>query len=155
MNTSKASYFPALDAIRFLAALGVAYYHLSYVSWREGVSSITHIFAKVASYPETLWVAWLGVSAVEVFFLISGFVIASTIANSSPFEFLKNRLLRLYPTVWVCVWGSLFSLLFIAGDSFGDIWDRFLRTILLVPGGGYIDGVYWTLIVEMAFYFLV
>ncbi|MBI1261048.1 MAG: acyltransferase family protein [Rhizobiales bacterium] len=155
MNSGKANYFPALDAIRFLAALGVAYFHLSYMSWGAEVSSIARLYANAARYPETVWLAWAGVSTVEVFFLISGFVIANSIAGASPFDFLKNRLLRLYPTVWVCVWGSLFALLFIGDESVSDVFGRFMRTILLVPGGGYIGGAYWTLIVEMAFYTVV
>lgn len=108
----------------------------------------------------------LGASGVDIFFVISGFIMLITTANSAvrPAEFLIRRVIRVVPMYWlitlgmVLIWslapglfktlivkpeGLIASLLFLPrySDSFpGQIFP------LLVPG--------WTLNYEMFFYFL-
>jgi len=46
--------------------------------------------------------AWLGWVGVEIFFVLSVFVIAYSAEGSSAFSFFRSRILRLMPAVWIC-----------------------------------------------------
>jgi peptidoglycan/LPS O-acetylase OafA/YrhL len=155
-------HFPLLDLLRFGAALGVAVFHLTFWSW--GWSFINapagfehHIGADVqfqAAAPFT-WFAWVGV---EIFFVISGFVIANSASKSSATEFLFGRALRLYPAVWVCSTLTFIVLVLFAGGSVSEFILPYIRAMLLLPkgiSGQWLDSIYWTLAAEMAFYGLV
>jgi peptidoglycan/LPS O-acetylase OafA/YrhL len=95
---------------------------------------------------------------VEIFFVISGFVIANSASNSSPKEFLLGRALRLYPAVWVASTMSLLVLLFFVREKASEFIVPYIHAMLLLPKGikgQWLDAVYWTLAAEMAFYGLV
>lgn len=155
-------HFPLLDLLRFGAALGVAVFHLMFWSW--GYSSINaplgfehHVAANVqfpSAAPFT-WFAWVGV---EIFFVISGFVIANSASKSSAKEFLFGRALRLYPAVWVCSTLTFLVLLVFASGSASEFIVPYIRAMLLIPkgiSGEWLDCILWTLAAEMAFYGLV
>ena len=60
------------------------------------------MFVGYPQFPAAAVFTWFGWVGVEVFFVISGFVIANSASKTSPIEFLISRALRLYPAVWVC-----------------------------------------------------
>jgi peptidoglycan/LPS O-acetylase OafA/YrhL len=94
---------------------------------------------------------------VEIFFVISGFVIANSADKCSPAQFLFNRALRLYPAVWVCATLTFTVLLFASGSP-SEFILPYLNAMLLIPkglNGQWLDSIYWTLAAEMAFYGLV
>jgi peptidoglycan/LPS O-acetylase OafA/YrhL len=154
-------HFPLLDPLRFAAALGVAIFHQMFWSWAwvsigyqgsERTVAANVIFPNVAPYT---WFGWVGV---EIFFVISGFVIANSASNSSPSEFLVGRALRLYPAVWVCATVTFLVLLLFGNGSVSEFIVPYIHAMTLVPKGitaDWLDGVYWTLAAEMAFYGLV
>ncbi len=74
-----------LDLMRFVAAVAVVLHHLvgSSFSWYRATR--------------------LGFVGVELFFMISGFVILWTVNNKTGFEFVCSRISRLYPSFWICV----------------------------------------------------
>jgi peptidoglycan/LPS O-acetylase OafA/YrhL len=151
------TYFYGIDAIRFIAALSVAVFHLGFWSWAGiygSVDQTIHIFGGAASFRPAVEFTWFGWVGVEVFFVISGFVIANSASGASPMSFLKGRAVRLYPVVWVCASCTFAALLLIAKDPIAALVVPYLRSLLLFPRGGWIDGVYWTLAVEIAFYLL-
>jgi peptidoglycan/LPS O-acetylase OafA/YrhL len=129
-----------LDLLRFLAAISVVVYHFVNPS----------VFGTAARH-----VAELGFLGVQLFFLISGFVILWTAMNKSPLAFVVSRISRLYPSFWICVLitASLWS---IAG---GPVTPQLvLANLTMIPhalGQPMIDSVYWTLLVEIKFYVLV
>ncbi len=94
---------------------------------------------------------WVGV---EIFFVLSGFVIAYSTEGATPSRFVRHRWQRLFPAALLCA--SLTGLVRLyngqALQSVGQLW---LRSIVFSPAGPWIDGSYWTLPVEMAFYLLV
>jgi peptidoglycan/LPS O-acetylase OafA/YrhL len=95
---------------------------------------------------------------VEIFFVISGFVIANSASKSSATEFFFSRALRLYPAVWVCSTVTFIVLLLFASGSASEFILPYIRAMLLIPKGirgQWIDCIYWTLAAEMAFYGLV
>jgi peptidoglycan/LPS O-acetylase OafA/YrhL len=135
-----------LDALRGIAALMVVLFHFT-----MGRQEANLGFK-------------LGTTGVDLFFIISGFVIfmsLSKVKNSK--DFIINRISRLYPTYWACV--SFTSLLTITYFSYtkSDItFSQYLiqyignmtmfQYYLNIPN---IDDTYWTMIVEMNFYILV
>jgi peptidoglycan/LPS O-acetylase OafA/YrhL len=97
---------------------------------------------------------------VQIFFIISGYVIFMTLDRiemngSSLFDFAKARFLRLYPLFWVCVISTfcLIQLLGLPGREVTAI-DAIIN-LTMAPrflGANYVDGVYWSLEVELLFY---
>lgn len=156
------NYFALLDPLRFGAALGVAVFHLMFYSW-AGASigapqSFEHHVAADVQFPNAAPFTWFGWVGVEIFFVISGFVIANSASKSSPREFLFGRALRLYPAVWVASTLSLIVLLIFAREKASEFFLPYLQAMLLIPKGikgQWLDAVYWTLAAEMAFYGLV
>jgi peptidoglycan/LPS O-acetylase OafA/YrhL len=94
-------HFPLLDPLRFAAALGVAVFHLTFWSWAWpsiGVApGFEHYVAADLQFQSAASFTWFGWVGVEIFFVISGFVIANSARNVSAREFLFGRALRLYP----------------------------------------------------------
>jgi peptidoglycan/LPS O-acetylase OafA/YrhL len=135
-------YFYGIDFIRFLAALSVVGFHLGYLN---DVADFKFI------WPVT-WFGWIGV---EVFFVISGFVIANSANGKSPLQFLKGRALRLYPAVWCCATITVVVTVAISDEPFVELLPSYLRSLALIPKGPWIDDVYWTLAVEIGFYLLI
>jgi len=143
-----------LDIIRFAAALMVMVFHLAYWSWAPADSltkSISGGVVGLSSLARFTWPGWVGV---EVFFVISGFVILYSAADARPASFLRGRILRLYPAAWICASATLVTLL-ISGRADGDTAGNYARAMMLWIHGPWIDGVYWTLGIEIVFYALV
>ena len=107
--------------------------------------------------PSVFRVATYGWIGVEIFFVISGFVICMSCWGRTPRQFFVSRVIRLYPAYW-------FAILFTTGVlvAVPGVWERLrLRDILLnltmlQTGSGVqnVDGVYWTLWSELRFYLL-
>ena len=156
------NYFSLLDPLRFAAALGVAVFHLMFYSWAgasiNAPQSFEHYLAADVQFPNAAPFTWFGWVGVEIFFVISGFVIANSASKSSPKEFLFGRALRLYPAVWIGSTLSLLVLLFFAREKASEFFLPYFQAMLLIPKGirgQWLDAVYWTLAAEMAFYGLV
>jgi exopolysaccharide production protein ExoZ len=135
-------YIYGLDLVRFSAALSVAVFHLS---WQ--------LKATYSLIPA----GWVGV---EIFFVISGLVIANSASQSSPWSFVRNRFLRLYPAAWGCVLLSS-AAIFLGENSQRTINSavelnptQFVHSLtLLMPP--FVSSAYWTLPIEIAFYAVV
>jgi len=154
----KNSYFPALDGLRFFAAIFVSMFHLCYWSSFAG-STPGKFFHQVASYGETYFISRIGWVGVEIFFVLSGFVIANSALGEKPLHFLIKRALRLYPAIWICATITM-MIIFINGNPINNsLMFSYLHTLILLPNDfgefGWIDGVYWTLMFEVSFYLLV
>lgn len=145
-----------LDLLRFLAALFVLLYHYisSYLlpldtssDWANAVSSFTRY----------------GYLGVDLFFMISGFVIIWSARSKAASDFVISRISRLYPTFWVAVGLTVAAILVLT--PLLDEWDgpgitisTVLANLTMMPqlfNVERIDSVYWTLEIEIRFYFLV
>ncbi|MBS0250746.1 MAG: acyltransferase family protein, partial [Proteobacteria bacterium] len=73
-----------LDAVRFFAALCVMLFHLGFYDWASTNSVVGQMFANSTSFPQAAPYTSFGWVGVEIFFVISGFVIANSANNSSP-----------------------------------------------------------------------
>ena len=133
-----------LDSLRGLAAIMVVFFH--YTMNREQ-----------ANYGFRL-----GTTGVDLFFIISGFVIFLSLNKvSSSYEFVVNRLVRLYPTYWASVTFT-FILIYLTHYFQNIVYDPinieyYLWNLTMfqffnkIPD---LDGPYWTLSIELLFYFL-
>lgn len=141
---------PELDILRFIAASAVVVYHLTY--------RVPSGNALSGSFFQPLpMVSRFGYLGVNLFFMISGFVILWSALDRTPTEFVLSRFTRLFPSFWVSV--ALTSLALLATNAQdGVTLVRFVGNLTMVPGAlriPYIDGVYWTLFVELKFYLLI
>jgi peptidoglycan/LPS O-acetylase OafA/YrhL len=140
-----------LDGLRLFAALAVVFFHYVGQEQRGWEVSTARLFGwlhPVAS------LGWLGVN---LFFLISGFVICMSSWGRSLGQFFTSRVVRLYPAYWFAV---LLTTAFVAVLPLRDGHRNALQvlvnlTMLQSPMGvPDVDPVYWTLWVELHFYLL-
>ena len=140
-----------LDLLRFCAASLVVVYHLGSFGLHAPqfpAGSDARVFgwmAPVAGY------GWVGV---QIFFVISGFVIAASAQNSTAGSFLLRRVIRVFPALWIMAIIAL-GMRLLWGEPAATLIPVFLRSIFLSPVGPYIDGVVWTLVVEAMFYIFI
>lgn len=124
----------SLQILRFIAATGVAYYH-------------TH------SGPE------FGGAGVDIFFVLSGFIIAMLLTKEekTPWAFFIDRLTRVAPLYWV-VTLALYGALVMRPDLFRStvaVPEDLVRSLFFIPYDerrGPLLQVGWTLNYEMLFY---
>ncbi len=148
-------YFNAVDGVRLGSALSVALFHLGFYSWFNPSSTVGHAFNGAARFDALAPLTWWGWVGVETFFVISGLVIANSANGTTPIAFAKSRILRLYPAVWICAPLTFLALAFFVHDASLTLLAPLARSLLLSPAGSWIDGVYWSLAVELSFYLLI
>lgn len=130
-----------IDSLRGLAALAVLCFHFTLNYWR------------VNNLPYPPLVIENGRYGVQLFFMISGFVIFMTLEKTRlPMDFIVSRFSRLYPTYWASIiinvaWCAIVfhpipAKQVIANSTMFQGWFHQYN----------IDGSYWTLGVELSFY---
>lgn len=148
-----------LDLIRFFAALSVVFYHLGYHWWAEK-GSADQILAGFPAFEFLGMSAHWGWVGVQIFFVLSGYVITFSAEGKTGKEFALSRFWRLFPAVWICAPLTLLAVLLLAqsgASPFGpEEWPgAFARSMVLWPLRPWVDGAYWTLAIEISFYALV
>ena len=135
------THYTLLDAVRFFAAFWVMNFH--YLFNQSG---------------DLEWYRY-GNLGVQLFFIISGFVIVQSLKNKSIKDFAINRFLRLFPLFWIlCTFTYLLTL--IIPHTANVSFTEYLRSMTMFGDlfngiVGYtrlIDPSYWTLTVELIFY---
>jgi peptidoglycan/LPS O-acetylase OafA/YrhL len=144
-------HFYGLDLLRILAAFLVLLNHFALFGWAAPDGSAR---GGAAAFPLLAPFAGTGAIGVQIFFVISGFVITMSTVGVSPADFVRNRVIRIVPALWICAAIALVARLAYGEPAF-ELVAAFLRSIVLSPKGPYIDGVVWTLVVEAVFYGLV
>lgn len=143
--------FYEIDILRFLSALAVVIFHYTYTGYMEG-------FATIADFPQLREFTKYAYVGINFFFIISGFVIFMSIEGSNASRFVASRFSRLFPAYWCAlVLTTMFTLL-IGGETFSvTITQLFANITMLNPlfGQNSIDSAYWTLFIELQFYFAV
>lgn len=140
--SSNSSRLQELDALRGVAALMVVLFH--FTMYR----------------PQAALGFKLGVTGVDLFFVISGFVIFMSLMQiRRSVDFIINRVSRLYPTYWACVtFTFLLQLMVGLFDENGTVsylWLRYVGNMTMFQfylNIENLDGPYWTMIIEMLFY---
>jgi peptidoglycan/LPS O-acetylase OafA/YrhL len=134
-----------LDALRGLAALAVVFYHYFF---RYNELYGHHALDVVWAYP--------GLYGVQLFFMISGFVIYWTLNRvEKPADFVVSRFSRLYPVYWAAIL-TTFCIVRYFGLPGREVSGRTaLENIIMFQqylNIRHVDGVYWTLTIELTFY---
>jgi peptidoglycan/LPS O-acetylase OafA/YrhL len=141
-----------LDGIRFLAAAYVVVFHFSAGdrgSWHGPSRVLFQPLFSVASY------GWLGV---ELFFMISGFVICLSAWGKSLAQFAISRFLRLYPAYWFAILLTTAVVLVDQSRAHALSWSQLLTNLTMTESYAQVPAVdpsYWTLAIELNFYLLV
>jgi len=155
------SRFIELDGLRGLAAFSV------FLGHSIGLMKGTEALDALSSSP--LHILWDGAGAVDLFFVLSGFVLAlpfvRKVENPKYLQFCIRRAFRLYPAFWLALvlslafraWGYNPSGMEALSDWSRSMWtsnvtpELFLRSVPLLLGvdSRQIDPVAWTLIIEM------
>lgn len=141
-------HYGGLDLMRFVAAMLVVLDHFSLFGW--GVAS-AQVAPSQRAFPEIGGMSAIGSVGVEVFFLISGFVISASALHETAKGFAVRRMIRLLPALWICSGIALAARLSV-GEPLITLVMAAGRSMILSPSGPYIDGVVWTLVVEAVFY---
>ncbi|MFC3982108.1 acyltransferase family protein [Streptosporangium jomthongense] len=143
-----------LDLLRFLAAAGVVSFHylIAFASvWGERPAKL---------FPETATPAGLGILGVELFFMISGFVILMSVWGRGLGAFALSRLVRLFPAYWISV-GVVAAVYGLGAATALDpklgLRDYLVNLTMFQRAFGLTDanGVYWSLWAELRFYLLI
>ena len=132
-----------IDALRGIAAFAVLLFH--FTMFREQAKLGFNV----------------GCMGVDMFFIISGFVILMTIEKMITWqEFAVSRFSRLFPAYWVCVTITALAILFYsmysADQHMADnLLGKYLINLSMLQyyfNVADIDEPYWTLIIELVFY---
>lgn len=144
-----------IDGLRLFAAMFVAIHH--YVGTNRADQPHNSIWDRPASHvmPSVWRLATYGYLGVEIFFVISGFVICMSCWGRRPRDFFVSRVIRLYPAYW---FGVLFTTAVLT--AYPVVWGKptgreVLFNLSMLQGGSHVanvDGVYWTLWSELRFY---
>jgi peptidoglycan/LPS O-acetylase OafA/YrhL len=163
------------NTLRGFAALSVLLiHHYCGVFWgpREGgwktIGYLINAPSPPKNYVIPIYISWLNIPhfdwgsyGVALFFIISGFVIPFSLKKMSGLGFMVNRFFRIVPT-YAAGFSVVLLAIAISTEYFGSQWPFSLKEILIhyVPGirdifwSRSIDGVVWTLEIEMKFYLL-
>jgi peptidoglycan/LPS O-acetylase OafA/YrhL len=147
METGQSGRFEELDVLRGAAALCVVLSHYA--------SHCARFFGE-APFGVPLDTIY-GFYAVQLFFMISGFVIYYTLERSATWkDFAFSRVSRLYPAYWT----ALTLMVLVQQVVFGKpVWvGGYLVNLTMLQefvGFGNLDNVFWSLTVELAFYVIV
>lgn len=143
-----------LDFIRFFAASAVFFYHVGFkffvfpIETPQGHDLITTMpgWASLGDW------GWIGV---QIFFVISGLVIAYSAEGNTAYDFFRSRVARLFPAMFICA--TLMAVIALALHYFPPAKLAFLwlKSVIFFPLGPWITGQIWTLPVEIAFYGLI
>jgi len=153
-----------LTFIRLMAALSVIYGHTTAI-----VPGATPDWVVV-----TTGYAFIGGVAVDLFFLVSGFLVTASILNSGVKNYVVSRVLRIYPALWV----NLIIVTFVLGGIVTtlplseylvnrEVWTYFKGLAFTYQGGFFLPGVFaqnadkavngsiWSVIIEVWLYIVV
>lgn len=150
MRPSRLTPIIAIDLLRFACAMLVVLNHFGAAFWYAPSWKSAILLAPLGvgfSGTEFARIGWIGV---ELFFVISGVVIARSATGQTATSFLRRRALRLVPGAWACA--GITAMAMIVGGFGATIAAPLLRSLTFWPVGEQIDASYWTLGIECSFY---
>lgn len=139
----------SLDLLRLIAALAVVGFHYFFAGPGTPRYGLPH-------FPEAAPFAIFGYLGVNLFFLISGYVISWSADGRNALDFAVARFVRLWPGHVVAM-TLTFAVMAIAGMvAFPVSWAQWLANLtMLAPAlhQPFMDGAYWSIVLELVFYF--
>ncbi|WP_432096075.1 acyltransferase family protein [Streptomyces sp. bgisy100] len=144
----------ALDGLRLIAALMVACYHFG---GRDGEIGEAWGSSPAVQFPTASQVFAYGCLGVQIFFVISGFVICMSGWGRPLRAFFASRVSRLFPAYWAAIIlvTAVFALPWVTYEAVSPSDALTNLTMLQMPlGVDRVLGVCWTLWAELRFYAL-
>lgn len=160
------------NTLRGFAALAVLIDHYFGVFWLDRPTISSYINAPILTktvQPVPDIILWfskiplfdLGAYGVALFFIISGFVIPFALMKQTWSGFFVNRLFRLFPTYFfgfsitlIGIWLSTRYFSFEWPYTYLEVFIHYFPGIRDIFQSRYIDGIVWTLEIEIKFYIL-
>jgi peptidoglycan/LPS O-acetylase OafA/YrhL len=142
-----------LDLLRFIAAMAVVFFHYTArqnPAWGD--------IDPVVVFPTLSEVSRYGFLGVELFFIISGFVILMTAWGRGVGEFAIARGTRLFPAYLFAVLFTAFVVTVVPDLGYKVEPLQVVTNLTMLQSGlgvADVDGVYWSLWVELRFYVLI
>lgn len=150
-----------MDGFRALAIIPVIFFHY-FSRWTPPLYD-QNLYPYEAAYRDFPLFRY-GFLGVEFFFVISGFVISMTLlVSKGAFDFTIKRIARLWPAMLLCSFLT-FAVLKIIPQTFFDasiknfipsllFFEPYFLSKILKQEFAWMDGAYWSLFVEVRFYF--
>jgi len=144
---------PAIQVLRGVAASLVVFYHYAGILGRSGAK---HSWLRASGFDT------IGASGVDLFFVISGFImVITTRRKAGPADslaFMKRRVIRIFPVYWI--WSTIWLAMLMVARGVADHRISFpyiVDSYLLIPRFNGTDFTPllargWTLSFEMLFY---
>ncbi|MFD2069333.1 acyltransferase family protein [Pontibacter silvestris] len=167
-HTSSQKFIPEIDSLRFIAVLSVVLVHINAfikLKTTDDYVDKKHYYSFVSYFIENM-----GTSGVEIFFVISGFILSLPFANhylnnsSKPSlkRFYLKRLTRLEPPYFIIMLVLFMAYIFIKHKfSFDQLFPHLVASLTYSHNVIYgrsmlpvINSVAWSLEVEIQFYLL-
>lgn len=144
----KTGHIATLDLLRLMAAMSVVFFHVFF----RGAAGEPMM---AQSFPEVAGLAIYGYLGVNLFFIISGFVIAWSADGRDWTHFALARFLRLYPGFVICLTITFAVLMLAASPALPTSLKQYLANLTMFApalGQPFMDGVYWSIVLELVFY---
>ncbi len=144
-STHDATRITQIDGLRAIAALSVVAYHYT-TRFDEQFSHVSDLGVSIS---------W-GYLGVYLFFAISGFVIFMTLDRCrTPMDFVVSRFARLFPAYWAAVALTWLTMQVLSVPGYAITLPQAIANLSMVHvffGVPDVDGVYWSLQLELIFY---
>lgn len=137
-----------LDLLRFGAALLLVLYHFLYRGAVEG----GYLAEGYGAAGDAVSLGYLGVN---LFFMISGYVIIWSASGRDWYGFAVGRFARLYPAHLVAMTITALAMAWWAQTPLTTDLGQWLANLtMLAPmfGQPFMDGAYWSIVIELIFY---
>ncbi|MGO4639761.1 acyltransferase family protein [Mesorhizobium sp. 2RAF45] len=147
VGNTNSSRLASLDLLRLIAALAVVCFHYLYRGPITGDID--------AGYPAAAPFAIYGYLGVSLFFLISGFVITWSAEGRKWQDFAVARFVRLYPGFLLCMTLTFVALSIANNPRFPTSFSTYVANLSMFArafGRPSMDGVYWSIMLEIVFY---
>ena len=144
-----------IDALRFFAAVMVLLSH-----WYGHKYLTPHAFGSdaIRNLGVIYELSSYGIIGVDLFFVVSGAVIAKSAIGRKPRTFFESRFLRLAPIYIPVVILAMAFNLYMDSSPWHFGFQNFPSNIFLISpatGSEWLDGSYWTLWYELRFYLMI